>query len=556
MQKESSTGLRQLLDHTEKHVRALKKLGEPTDQWGTILVYLTTAKFDNTTKQTLKLDKSKGAKLSSSDTSHKSSNANKKAIAAVTAEAKSDKCLACNQGNHRLYHCPSFLNLAPPARSKEDEGTEHGSGSQNSTVKSQAFTESQATSVVHHAVRLNERGLLATAIIKIQDKRGDFQEARAFLDPGSQSNFMTKDLCERLGLPQRRNHMHIRGIDNVQTTALTETHATIQSKFNAFKVGLHFSILPEITVNLPLSEINKNHLQIPETITLVDPSFHIPGQRSCNFSPRAERRKIKLGKNQPIAQKTKLGWIIAGPISFKGYNESSIVSVSSISAVITIKTQLERFWQIEECNVQLEASENFANRNLIKHIDATQLVVSKFDYHYASVDRLGHSRDIAIKRLRHMERKFTKSPEIKQQYKIFMQEYEELNHMTEISNQEDSQTSLYLPHHAVVKPDSVTTKLRVVFDASCPTSSGVSLNNILHTGPTIQQDLLSIILRFRQHRFVITADIKQMYRQILVQDDQRDLQRIVWRPDTSEPIRDYRLNTITYGMASSPFLAI
>ncbi|KYM98796.1 hypothetical protein ALC62_10485 [Cyphomyrmex costatus] len=37
-----------------------------------------------------------------------------------------------------------------------------------------------------------------------------------------------------------------------------------------------------------------------------------------------------------------------------------------------------------------------------------------------------------------------------------------------------------------------------------------------------------------------------MYRQILVQDDQRDLQRIVWRPDTSEPIRDYRLNTITY----------
>ena len=106
-----------------------------------------------------------------------------------------------------------------------------------------------------------------------------------------------------------------------------------------------------------------------------------------------------------------------------------------------------------------------------------------------------------------------------------MQEYEELNHMTEISNQEESQTSIYLPHHAVLKPDSMITKLRVVFDASCPTSSGVSLNNILHSGPTIQQDLFSITMRFRQHRFVITADIKQMYRQ--VQEDQRDLQRIV-----------------------------
>jgi len=138
-----------------------------------------------------------------------------------------------------------------------------------------------------------------------------------------------------------------------------------------------------------------------------------------------------------------------------------------------------------------------------------------------------------------------------------MQEYEELKHMSEVSDHEGhTGTIVYLPHQAVLKPDSSSTKVRVVFGASSPTSTGVSLNTILRIGPTIQQDLFSTLLRFRQPQFVVTADIKQMYRQVLLQDDQRDLQRIVWIPDANEPVREYRLNTVTYGMASAPFLAI
>lgn len=46
-----------------------------------------------------------------------------------------------------------------------------------------------------------------------------------------------------------------------------------------------------------------------------------------------------------------------------------------------------------------------------------------------------------------------------------------------------------------------------------------------------------------------------MYRQILLQEDQRDLQRIVWRQKQDEPIQEFRLNTLTYGLASAPYLA-
>lgn len=173
------------------------------------------------------------------------------------------------------------------------------------------------------------------------------------------------------------------------------------------------------------------------------------------------------------------------------------------------------------------------------------------------INQLGSSRDIAVRRLKAMEHKFSKSQELKEQYKDFMCEYQRLNHMTEVldAGHEEDKPINYLPHHAVFKQDSVTPKLRVVFDASSATLSGVALNKIIRVGLTIQQDLFHILLRFRQHRYVITADVQKMYRQIILQEDQRDLQRIVWRQDLNEPITDFRLNTLTYGLASAPFFS-
>ena len=113
----------------------------------------------------------------------------------------------------------------------------------------------------------------------------------------------------------------------------------------------------------------------------------------------------------------------------------------------------------------------------------------------------------------------------------------------------------YLPHHAVMKDGSTTTKVRVVFDGSAKTSTGISLNEAQRVGPVVQNDLFSIVLRFRQHPIVLSGDIAQMYRQIRIQKGQHDLQRILWRKDPSLPIRHYRLKTITYGTASAPYLA-
>lgn len=54
-----------------------------------------------------------------------------------------------------------------------------------------------------------------------------------------------------------------------------------------------------------------------------------------------------------------------------------------------------------------------------------------------------------------------------------------------------SSSSCYLPHHVVININSTTTKFRVVFDASCKTRFGFSLNDILLKKLVLQDELVN-----------------------------------------------------------------
>jgi hypothetical protein len=70
-----------------------------------------------------------------------------------------------------------------------------------------------------------------------------------------------------------------------------------------------------------------------------------------------------------------------------------------------------------------------------------------------------------------------------------------------LCNANHSGVSYYMPDHGVLKEDSLTTKLRVVFDASAPTTSGYSFNDLQRVGPALQNDIFLILLRFRQYTY-------------------------------------------------------
>jgi len=98
-------------------------------------------------------------------------------------------------------------------------------------------------------------------------------------------------------------------------------------------------------------------------------------------------------------------------------------------------------------------------------------------------------------------------------------------------------------------------KIRVVINLSNKSSNGYSLNGILRTGPVLQSDLTTQILKWRFFKYVFNLHITKMYRQILVHSDHTRFQRILFR-DKEGKLCDYELDTVTFGVNCAPFLAI
>ncbi|XP_065083901.1 uncharacterized protein LOC135706259 [Ochlerotatus camptorhynchus] len=169
---------------------------------------------------------------------------------------------------------------------------------------------------------------------------------------------------------------------------------------------------------------------------------------------------------------------------------------------------------------------------------------------------IGESKPTALRRFTMLEGRFASKPELKTNYDSFMEEYLSLGHMRLVQGNEPSDVpAYYLPHHPIIKEASTTTKTRVVFDGSSKTTSGFSLNDALCVGPVIQDDLLTLVIRFRKFIVAVIADIAKMYRQVLIHPDDALLQRIIWRFSSSYHLSIYELLTFTYGLAPSSFLA-
>ncbi|GFX56635.1 integrase catalytic domain-containing protein [Trichonephila clavipes] len=113
--------------------------------------------------------------------------------------------------------------------------------------------------------------------------------------------------------------------------------------------------------------------------------------------------------------------------------------------------------------------------------------------------------------------------------------------MTEIKESIEPEYTYYIPHHGIYRPKKSATKLRTVFNDSALTTNGRSLNSIQYNGGVIQDDHFSLLVRFPKHIYAFTADIRQMYRMVDIDEGQRSLQRILWKEDVNEPVKVYQL---------------
>ncbi|XP_048519333.1 uncharacterized protein LOC109534907 [Dendroctonus ponderosae] len=458
-------------------------------------------------------------------------------------------CALCKQ-SHYLSKCDHFHKLAPPdrlAKAKELKvcinclSKGHFVNQCNSTftcrlcgskhhtslhIKSKEPSVEQLPAFSHAEIPDRSRTisafssnttqvLLPTAIGKIMDSTGKLYKIRILLDSGSQSNFIKSSLYKKLKLPVQSINASISGLAQASSLVHSKCDVEVHANQSPFKLQLSCLVLDEITGSVPGICVDLKHFKIPDNIRLLDPSFGEPNDinillGASTFFNILCIGQVRLGSNLPVLQKTRFGWVVSGPV---GYHQDSRVQCH-LSCTEELPDQLNKFWELEHypstkaLSSEEKACESHYLQNTKRNSDGRFVVSIPFK---APVELLGDSYKIAEKRFLSLEKRFQLNPRLYEQYSRFMKEYEELEHMTE-TVPHSSEVCFYLPHHGVLKEDSLTTKLRVVFNGSMPSTTGHSLNSLQMVGPVIQQDLFSILIRFRRHRYAVSADIEKMYR--------------------------------------------
>lgn len=401
-------------------------------------------------------------------------------------------------------------------------------------------------------------GVLPTAVVHVNDSNGHPQSVRVLFDHGSSACLISEKCVKKLGLPRRAGNLQVKGVaasNGGSTNGVTTL--TIMSRLDQTS-SLNFKayILNVLTDVIPSNHFEFKDLGSVRHLHLADPEFNTPNEidiiiGSNKYLQTLTNELFYNNKGEPIAYNTLFGWVISCELE----DDEGDLTVNHID----IDEAFRKFWEIQEIAVTLpftkdeELCETHFAQTHTRSSDGRYMVRLPFKPQH---EPISSSVNIAVQRLQTMERKFTKNSSFQQKYCDFMDEFLMLDHMEKIPpHQIQNNRCFYLPHHAVLKESSTSTKLRVVFDASANSNSGISLNNALLVGPTIQDDLYQIILRFRMHQYVFTADIEKMYRQVLMHKEDIDYQRIVWRRDVNLPIEHFRLKTVAYGTASAPYLA-
>ncbi|XP_015377244.1 PREDICTED: uncharacterized protein LOC107171508 [Diuraphis noxia] len=225
-------------------------------------------------------------------------------------------CRICKRRHNTLLH---FEKSTDPTQRVEIQAPQVGANSQN--VGSQEPNISAAASLLAGS----EQGyvFLSTAIILTVDRLGKQKQCRAVLDSGSQVNFISGNLANRLQLRSQRAALPVSGIGESRVKALSYVEVSIQSRLRDYRAKLVCYVLPTIVSNLPSCPTPAQSWQIPDDLVLklADPSFNNPGAVDLLIgggvffdvtSTCTER--IPLNVKNIFLNDSQFGWLVTGEL--------------------------------------------------------------------------------------------------------------------------------------------------------------------------------------------------------------------------------------------------
>ncbi|XP_065059138.1 uncharacterized protein LOC135686755 [Rhopilema esculentum] len=468
-------------------------------------------------------------------------------------------CYNCN-GRHHISLCQKGRQQTKPMKSQETESGTHREETTN------CFVESKPSI------------LLQTAQAEVYNPANPGRKiiARIIFDSGSHRSYITERLRNYLKLPAvAEEHVCLKtfGKSVGKSETLDVAQLVVQDTFkpeeNKQPELISTLVVPYICSPVQRHEIAMTQKAFPHLDGLqisedpdVDAGKDVDILIGCDESIKFFTGEVRTDEYQkgPTAMNTSLGWVLYGPgatIRDKQINgqstETYLLKVECTSE--DLDSQLNKFWDFETIGIRDKETVAESFEKNVSFTDGKYSVVLPFK---ENSPVLPDNFENSVNRLNSTLKRLKKTPDVVQECDSIINEQLEkgIIEKVDLTSPVEVGEVHYLPSQVVIREEALTTKIRIVYDASSK-SNGVCLNDTLHTGPSLTEQLYAILLRFRGKKIGLIADIEKAFLSIAVDESQRDFLRFLWVKDINDEdpqIVCYRFCAVVFGLCCSPFI--
>ena len=498
------------------------------------------------------------------------------------------RCRECGAKHHSLLHTPRHRKSSPAS----------------STPPAVASVNLNCLDNPH----IPTKSLLRTAVVEFSSHRRSRTAALLF-DEGAEVSLITSHLARTIGSELKPCNLRVDGIgaspvackhitkvqvasihcartsssdSSMSSTSDSPMSSTSDSSTSSMSnsSSLHDSsslrdsstvsvicyvVEHSLTVNAGIDVEIIRKVMVDSNVTpWADPKFGRPTRIDILLSGKDTNRTYSgsdfysSGRELRFVQ-TCFGWTVGGGLPASSQPQSVAISRASVDFKEAPEAIFQQLWEQQE--IPAESTISPEDQLVLDHFQDTHVRLSTGQYQVAlprqlPAPELGESRQNAIRRFLSYERSLKRRGKWEEFHKVLF-EYPAMHHAEKVPIGDlckPAWQTFYMPVHGVVKESSLTTRLRAVFDASAHTSSGVSFNEQLMTGPTLHPHLTAVLTRFRVHRIAINGDISKMFRGVVLHPAERDYHRFLLRSEQGE-LEDWRMCRLTFGVKSSPYIA-
>ena len=483
----------------------------------------------------------------------------------------SSRCQIC-KGRHHSSICSNTQPSRPTPSSSDPVTIPQSSAltTTHTTLNPSAPVYNPVNTLVTTPALCNSSNtivLLQTATTKVSNPLDPSlaQNVRIVLDCGSQKSYLAKRVSDHLQLPVNdRQKLSIAAFGSNKRSPkwLDIVQVSVHTKDGSNK-EIELYVVPHICDPLTRQDVGQSKFAHLERLDLADvpqdSSLQVDLLIGSDLYWQFVTGETIRGTEGPVAVKTTLGWVLSGPtpptdptVSLFATHTLHVGNVSNRELNDTLKL----FWDLESMGIQPLSNDPVTDyfTSTVRMVDGRYEVSLPWQ---ESHEPLPDNIALCRRRLQGLLRRLKREPDILREYNAIISEQLNRGIVEVVEDTVDTSERVhYLPHHAVVRRDKATTKVRVVYDASAK-STGPSLNECLHAGPKFNQKILEILLRFRSYTIGLVADIEKAFLMISVSPSDRDSLRFLWTEDPYAEdlkIQKLRFARVVFGVSCSPFL--